>query len=115
MLYMVVIYRSFFNCITCYVSYFALIFFNVYVLCSLLVYLMLRNKFVLLYSWLYWNISLLYKLLWNVLYNILCRCPEELYSHVVVIHNQLLLYHFLYNILWKIVCRCYQYMHIAII
>ena len=29
------------------------------------------NKFGLLYSWLYWNISLLYKLLCNVLYNIL--------------------------------------------
>ena len=50
---------------------------------------MLYNQFVLLYRWLYWNISLLYKWLCNVLYNFLCRSPERLYSHDVVIHNQL--------------------------
>ena len=68
---------SFFNYTTCYVAYFRLILFNVYVLCSLWVYLMLCqcNKFVLLYSWSYWNISLLYKFLCNVLHNILCRYP----------------------------------------
>ena len=49
-----------YNYIISYVACCILVFSNVYVLCSLLVYLMLYNKFVLLYIWLYWNISLLY-------------------------------------------------------
>ena len=53
----------------------SVIYFLMYVYYVHFGYLMFCNKFILLYLWLYWNISLLYKLLCSVLYNILCRCP----------------------------------------
>ena len=46
---------------------------------------MLCNKFVLLYSWLYWNISLLYKLLCNVLYK--TYCVGVLKNYIAMLYN----------------------------
>ena len=113
-----VIQCSFVNYITCYVAYFRLIqinFFECVILCSLWVYLMLCNKFDLLYSWLYSNIMNCYV----TCYITNCVGDNQVSFRTIqpscsntksVIY---LLIMFYYNILWDILCRFYQYMYIA--